>query len=156
MKRVTAVLEANALVSSPLVGLIALVGVLVARRDRRHDLGSVSGSWIAHHRATDGRVRRGARIRTLLTFRPQSRAPRYGRAGHSPKPPGSRARQTRLGSPTTVESPWGFTHPEVGPGHEVFERSSVSGIRSTLLSGRVPSVEYAKSGLMLAVCTQPT
>ena len=43
---------------------------------------TVSCRWHQHDpHATDGRVRRGARIRTLLTFRPQSRAPRYGRAG---------------------------------------------------------------------------
>ena len=35
-----------------LVGVIALAGVLAARRDRSPDLGSVSGSWIAEHRAT--------------------------------------------------------------------------------------------------------
>jgi hypothetical protein len=35
-----------------LVGLIALVGFVAARRDGRPDLGSVGGSWIAAHRAT--------------------------------------------------------------------------------------------------------
>ena len=35
-----------------LVGVIALVGVLAGRRDRPADLGSVSGGWIAEHRAT--------------------------------------------------------------------------------------------------------
>ena len=36
-------------------GLTALVGFLAARRDRPPDLGSVSGSWIAEHRATQER-----------------------------------------------------------------------------------------------------
>ena len=42
-------------VAGVLVGLLALAGfVVAARRNHRHDLGSVSGSWIVEHRVTSG------------------------------------------------------------------------------------------------------